>query len=97
MIRVRTELRASDIEIAKLQSASAEASQKHLAAMDARPEVAAARAFVENVDKMRAEIDKRARVLRKAILAKDPECKAVLNQQTIPAGLALVGEGFWNE
>jgi len=64
--------------------------------MEAQPEVAAARKFLGEVDALRAVIDQRARVLRKAILAAEPAYKPTMDQQAIPGGLAQVGEDFWN-
>jgi hypothetical protein len=95
VLRLRNALRTSDPEIARLQQAAREASQMHIAIQDARPEVAAARAFIDGVNARRGEIDTRARVLRRAILAKDPACKPDLDKQSAAAGLALVGEDFW--
>jgi hypothetical protein len=57
MLRLREELRASDPAIAPLQRAALEASRSHVVATDARPEVAGARAFVTDVNKLRLNID----------------------------------------
>ncbi|MEO5367211.1 MAG: hypothetical protein H7831_12860 [Magnetococcus sp. WYHC-3] len=94
--KLRDELRRSDDPvIAPLQQEVLAASQRHLAAMAAQPEVAAAHKFLDDLDTMRAEIDQRARVLRKAILAAEPAYKPTLDQQSAVGGLALVGEDFW--
>jgi hypothetical protein len=97
MARLRDELRKSDPAIAKLERAAYEASQKHVTAMDANPDVAAAQKFLETVDEERVKIDKRVRVLRRAILSKDPESRTMLDRQAESGGLALVGEDFWKE
>lgn len=95
MMQLREELRQSDPAIAPLQRAAAEASRKHVVTMDARPEVAGARAFVTDVNKLRLNIDARARVLRKAILSKEPEYKPDLDRQAMTGGLYLAGDDFW--
>jgi hypothetical protein len=95
MMRLRTTLRTDDPAIAQLQQAAREASQAHVVSQDARPEAAAARAFLTGVDAKRAAIDARARVLRQAIVKVAPESKAELDKQSAAAGLYLVGEGFW--
>lgn len=95
MMRLRTTLRTSDQEIAKLQQAAREASQAHVATQDARPEVVAARVFITDVNTRREAIDTRARVLRQAILTGDPECKADLDKLSAAAGLNQAGEDFW--
>ena len=95
MMRLRTTLRTSDPEIAKLQQAAREASQAHVATQDARPEVVAARVFITDVNTRREAIDTRARVLRQAILTGDPECKADLDKLSAAAGLNQAGEDFW--
>lgn len=97
MLKLRTSLRTDDAVVAKAQRAALEASQKHVVAMDATPEVARARAFLADVNKLRVDIDKQARVLRKAILEKDSEYREILDKQAIAGGLALVGEDFWKE
>ncbi|MEI8242215.1 MAG: hypothetical protein WCI17_03005 [bacterium] len=96
MLQLRTELRTSDAAIAQLQAAAVETSQAHLVAMESRPEVAAAQKFIDGCDSIRADIDRRARILRKAILAKDSGYKADLDKQAAAGGLAQVGEDFWN-
>lgn len=95
MMRLRKTLRTDDPEIAKLQQAAIETSQAHVATQDARPDVAAAHAAVNGVNARRGDIDARARVLRQAILREDAACKAELDKQSAAAGLALVGEDFW--
>lgn len=95
MMRLRTTLRTSDQEIAKLQQAAREASQAYVATQDARPEVVAARVFITDVNTRREAIDTRARVLRQAILTGDPECKADLDKLSAAAGLNQAGEDFW--
>ena len=95
MMRLRTTLRTSDQEIAKLQQAAREASQAHVATQDARPEVVAARVFITDVNTRREMIDTRARVLRQAILAQEPESKADLDKLSAAAGLNQAGEDFW--
>jgi hypothetical protein len=95
MMRMRTTLRTSDPEIAKLQQAAREASQAHVATQDARPEVVAARVFITDVNTRREMIDTRARVLRQAILAQEPESKADLDKLSAAAGLNQAGEDFW--
>lgn len=93
--QLRGSLRKSDPAIAALQQAAAEASHAHVAALDSDPEVAAARKFIEGADRMRADIDVRARVLRKAILGKDAEYRKTLDAQAASGGLAEAGEDFW--
>ncbi len=95
MMRLRTTLRTDDPEIAKLQQAARETSQAHVVTQDARPAVAAAHAAVNGVNARRGDIDTRARILRQAILMEDAACKAELDKQSAAAGLALVGEDFW--
>jgi uncharacterized protein YhaN len=92
---LRSSLRRSDSGIAALQQQAVSTSHAHVTAMDAMPDVAAARRFIEDADAMRANIDTRARVLRKAILEKDPACWETLGAQAAVAGLAQVGEDFW--
>ena len=95
MMQLREELRQSDPVIAPLQRAAVEASRSHVVAMDARPDVAGARAFVTDVNKLRLNIDARARVLRKAILSQEPEYKPDLDRQATAGGLYLAGDDFW--
>ena len=95
MMQLREELRKSDPAIAPLQRAAVEASRRHVVAMDAQPEVAGARMFVTNINKLRVNIDARARVLRKAILSQEPEYKPDLDRQAMAGGLYLVGDDFW--
>lgn len=95
MVKLRGSLRKTDPAIVALEKAALEASQAHMVAVDASPEVAAARKFIDGADRMRSDIDKRARVLRKAILEKDPEYRATLDSQAVSGGLSQVGEDFW--
>jgi len=64
--------------------------------MDAIPDVAEAHAFIRSVNTVRGDIDRQARVLRRAILAEDPACKADLDKLAQAAGLALAGDDFWD-
>ncbi len=93
--RLRTTLRKTDSEIVSLQQKARESSRAHVTAADSEPAVAEARDFLRNVNALRGEIDRRARQLRRSILAEDPECKPELNKQSAAGGLALVGEEFW--
>jgi chromosome segregation ATPase len=92
---LRTSLRKSDPGIAALQAAAVETTHAHMVAIEATPDVARAKAFLDSADGLQSALDVRARALRKAILAKDPEYRKVLDGQAAPAGLALVGEDFW--
>jgi len=96
MARLRNTLRSDDPAIAEKQRAAVEASRKHQSVLQADPEVAEAKAFLGGVNARRAEIDKRARVLRQAILAADPACKPDLDGMAASAGLALADDAFWD-
>jgi hypothetical protein len=93
--RMRTALRESDPAIAALHEKAIAASHAHMVALESLPEFAAARSFLDGADAARASIDTRARVLRKAILEKEPACRESLGAQAAVAGLAQVGEDFW--
>jgi len=95
MNKLRTELRKSDAEVAALQAAAGKASHEHMAAIDSAPDVAAARAFLDSLPQLREAIDSRARILRRSILAADPDSKGLLDRHAVAGGLALVGEDFW--
>ncbi len=95
MLRLRAELRTRDPAIMALQAAAYEASQAHVAAVDAKPEAAKARALLSDLRRLRAAIDQRARALRKEIVASEPGYKAELDKQARSAGLAWANEDFW--
>jgi hypothetical protein len=92
---LRGSLRKSDSAIAALAAEAAGASQAHLVAVDASSQVAGARQIVLGFGKAQGDIDKRARFLRRAILAKDAESKATLDAQASAGGLGQVSEDFW--
>lgn len=84
---LRVTLRKTDPALVASQQVVAEASSVHASAVEASPVVVAARRFIANAEKMRAEIDARARVLRQAIIEKDSEFRPVLDSQARAAGL----------
>ncbi|MBM4164443.1 MAG: hypothetical protein FJ222_08385 [Lentisphaerae bacterium] len=96
MMQLRKTLRTEDPSIATLQEAAREATRTHASTMAAAPDVAEAHAFIRTVNTLRGDIDREARVLRRAILADDPACEAELNVLAQAAGLALAGDDFWD-
>jgi hypothetical protein len=96
ILALRDELRRSDPGIRKLVEEAQAASRAHVQAMEDLPEVKAAREFLAGAETRRQEIDRRARVLRRGILSAEPAYKPTLDRQATPAGLASVGEDFWN-
>jgi|GEM_PF-1389201 len=96
LMQLRKTLRTEDPAISSLQEAAREATRTHASTMDAIPDVAEAHAFIRSVNTVRGDIDRQARVLRRAILAEDPACKADLDKLAQAAGLALAGDDFWD-
>jgi chromosome segregation ATPase len=91
---LRDSLRESDPTMATLQSAAFRASQKHVIAADAAPAAADARKFISEAARLKEDIDRQARLLRKAIIEKDPGYRRELERQASSAGLAA-DEAFW--
>ncbi len=96
MLALRARLRTSDPEIARLVAHAQAASQAHLVAVASAEPVQSAHAFVETVHEVRSEIDRRARHLRRAILAEEPEREPELEKWADVGGLRLATEEFWH-
>ena len=88
----RDALRTQAPEIASLQEAARAASRQHLKAVQARPEVAQALAWVKGAEERQRELDERANGLYNRILSEFPDLRDELDALARQGGLVLTGD-----
>jgi len=88
----RDALRTQAPEIASLQEAARAASRQHLKAVQARPEVAQALAWVKGAEERQRELDERANGLYNRILNEFPDLRDELDALARQGGLVLTGD-----